>query len=169
SLANAITFLGLETLKQLILQISLVRTFKFADKDIPEFNINTFWEHSLAVAYFTEIIMKKLGIPHDENCYIGGILHDIGKLVIYQFYPEEFKETILKQIKDNLSDIQAEEAVLGVNHTDIGVYFGEKWQFKKEIVRAIRDHHKPNKSLGLNVSIVRIANLFAKAAGLCFP
>lgn len=169
NLTNAITFLGIETIKDLILQISLVRTFPLKDKDLPEFSINTFWEHSLGTAYFTAVITKKLGIPHKEHYYLGGLLHDIGKLVIYQFYPEIFKEIILKEIKKKISDIEAEEAVLGVNHTDIGLYFGEKWGFKEEILEAIRDHHNKTESLGLNVSIVRISNLFAKAAGLCFP
>ena len=169
NLTNAITFLGIETIKDLILQISLVRTFRLKDKDLPEFSINTFWEHSLGTAYFATAITKKLGIPHKEYYYLGGLLHDIGKLVIYQFYPNIFKEIILMEIKKKISDIEAEEAVLGVNHTDIGVYFGKKWGFKSEILEAIRDHHKKNESLGLNVSIIRISNLFAKAAGLCFP
>lgn len=169
NLANAITFLGLETLKNLILQISLVRAFRFRDKDLPEFSINTFWEHSLGAAYFAQVITKKLGIPYNEDYYLGGLLHDIGKLVIYQSHPQRFKEIILKEINDHVNDIEAEEAVLGVNHCDIGVFFGEKWAFKENIIRAIRDHHKNSESLGLNVSIVRISNLFAKAAGLCFP
>jgi len=169
SLANAITFLGMDTIKNLILQVSLVRAFRFSDKDIPEFSINTFWEHSLGAAYFSSVITEKLGIPYNEDYYLGGLLHDIGKLVIYQSYPLRFKEIILKEINENLSDIEAEEAVLGVNHCDIGVFFGEKWSFKENILQAIRDHHKNTESLGLNVSIVRLSNLFAKAAGLCFP
>ncbi|MCP4146462.1 MAG: HDOD domain-containing protein [bacterium] len=169
SLANAITFLGLETLKSLILQISLVRTFKSVELDIPDFSINTFWEHSLGTAYFLPIITKKLNIPFQESYYIGALLHDIGKLMIYQFYPDEFKDIVLKQINDKASDIDAEEEILGVNHCDIGVYFAEKWKFKTEIVEIIRDHHSVNQSMALHVVLVRICNLFAKAAGLCFP
>jgi putative nucleotidyltransferase with HDIG domain len=168
-LTNAITFLGIETIKDIILQISLVRTFPLKDKDLPEFNINTFWEHSLGTAYFATAITKKLGIPHKEYYYLGGLLHDIGKLVIYQFYPNIFKEIILKEIDKKISDIKAEEAVLGVDHTDIGFHFGEKWGFEKEILEVIRDHHKIYESLGLHVCIIRMSNLFAKAAGLCFP
>ncbi len=169
NLTKAITFLGLQTLKSLILNISLVRVFTFKDSQIPEFSINTFWEHSLGAAYFAPIIAKKFKIPPKEEYYIGGLIHDIGKLLVYQFYPQEFKEIILKQIKNNLNDIEAEEDILGVNHCDIGVYFAQKWKFKEEIVEAIQDHHNLFKSQGAHVAIVRLSNLFAKAAGLCFP
>lgn len=169
NLAGAITFLGVETLKNLILQISLVRVFDFDDEEVPQFNINTFWEHSLSTAYFAAHLAKKLGLPPDEHYYIGGLLHDIGKLVIYQYYPEKFKDIILMQIKEKQVDIIAEEVVLGVTHTDIGVYFAENWKFKKEIVDAIQSHHQSVQSLMLHVCVVRMANLFSKAAGLCFP
>lgn len=169
NLANAITFLGIETLKNLILQISLVRVFRFENEQVPEFKISTFWEHSLATAYFSQIIAKKLSITYDDNYYIGGLLHDIGKLVVYQYYPEKFEEIILKLVKDKVNDYVAEASVIGVDHTDVGVFFAEKWKFKREITDVIGYHHSPLKSLGMHVSVVRLANLFAKTAGLCFP
>lgn len=169
NLANAITFLGTQTLRNLILQISMVRLFPFDEKEIPEFNPNTFWEHSLGTGFFTSILVKKLNLPPNDDYYIGGLLHDLGKLVIYQFYPEKFKEIILKQIKNGTVDIEAEEEVLGVNHADIGDFLAEKWKFKPVIVAAIRDHHKELQSPAVHVAVTRIANLFSKAAGLCFP
>lgn len=169
NLSTAITFLGIETLKNLILQISLVRIFNFENKNIPQFKINTFWEHSLATAFFSNLLIRKLKIPPNDNYYLGGLLHDIGKLVIYQYYPEKFEAIVLKQIEEKFQDFVAEEQVLGVTHGDIGVYFAEKWKFKKEIIQVIETHHSPHTAFSLNVSVVRIANMLAKTAGLCFP
>ena len=169
NLANAITFLGVKNLKTLILQISLVKVFDLKDKEIPEFNITTFWEHSLGTAYFTTIILKKLNLEVNDNYYVAGLLHDIGKLVIYQFYPDKFKEIIKKEIKDNLIDYQAEEEVLGVNHNEIGGYLAEKWKFTPEIIDAIKEHHNTSAPHDLLVSVVQVSNLFSKASGLCFP
>lgn len=169
NLANAITFLGVKAIKTLILQISLVKMFHVADDEIPEFSITTFWEHSLGTAYFTTLVSKKLKLPPDDNFYVAGLLHDIGKLVVYQFYPEKFNQIIKLQINENLIDHQAEEKILGVNHNEIGGYLAEKWNFAPEIIEAIKDHHDTSKTHSLLVSVVQISNLFAKASGLCFP
>jgi len=169
NLSNAITFLGTQSIRNLILQISLVRIFELNDDDLPDFSINTFWEHSLGTAYFTELIVKKLGLPANDNYYIGGLLHDIGKLLVYQFYIEDFKTIIKKQLDENIVDYEAEEQVLGVTHYDIGTFLAEKWKFKKDIIETIRDHHKALSTLPLHAAVIRISNLFTKAAGLCFP
>lgn len=169
NLTNAITFLGTETIRNLILQISLVRIFQHADDEIPDFSINMFWEHSLGAAYFTNAVVKKLNLPVSDSYYIGGLLHDIGKLLIYQFYPQQFNAIVKKQLKDDMVDYDAEEEVLGVSHQDIGAFLAEKWKFKKEILESIRDHHKALPSLSLHAAVIRISNLFTKAAGLCFP
>jgi putative nucleotidyltransferase with HDIG domain len=169
NLANAITFLGVEKLKTLILQISLVKVFSFKSDDLPEFSITTFWEHSLGTAYFTNLIVKILKLPANDNYYIAGLLHDIGKLVVYQFYPGKFEAIIKKQIAENLIDFQAEEAILGVNHNEIGAYLAKKWNFNEEIIGVIESHHHNSTSNSLTVAVVQLSNLFAKASGLCFP
>jgi putative nucleotidyltransferase with HDIG domain len=169
NLGTAISFLGIQNLRTLILQVSLVKTFDLKDADIPEFSITTFWEHSLGAAYFTNIIVKKLRLEANDNYYVAALLHDVGKLLIYQFYPEKFKEIIKKQIKNNLIDYQAEEEVLGVNHNEIGGYLAEKWNFNPEIIDSIKQHHDTSSAQSLLVAVVQTGNLFAKAAGLCFP
>jgi putative nucleotidyltransferase with HDIG domain len=176
NLANAVTYLGTQTLRNIILQIAMVRMFPFDKKDIPQFSAVTFWEHSLGTAYFTNTLEKKLNLPVSEDYYIGGLLHDLGKLMIYQFYPGKFREIIRRQVQENVACAEAEEEVLGVNHADIGEYLAQQWQFKPTVVAAIRDHHKilasSAASLGeqpVHAAVVRIANMFAKAAGLCFP
>jgi putative nucleotidyltransferase with HDIG domain len=170
NLTNAITYLGHETLKNIILQIALVRMFKFEHKKIPDFNPAAFWEHSIATGYFSNIMEKKLKLPHEENFYIGGLLHDIGKVMIYEFYPEKFEEIVLLMIEEDLADYQAEEEVLGVDHAEIGGVLAEKWKFEKEIINCIQYHHVLLKSrASLATAVVSLSNLFSKKAGLCFP
>ncbi|MCP5108651.1 MAG: HDOD domain-containing protein [bacterium] len=170
NLTNAITYLGTETLKNIILQICLVRMFKFESDAIPDFNPVSFWEHSLGTAYFSDILARKLKLPHDENYYIGGLLHDIGRVLTYQFYPEKFEDIVLAQIEDELEDYEAEQEVLGVDHTDIGGFLAEQWNFKSVIINTIENHHKLLRSrLNTATAIVSISNLFAKRAGLGFP
>lgn len=170
SLVGAITYLGTETLKNIILQICLVRMFSFQSSEIPDFNPAAFWEHSLGTAYFSDILAKKLKLPHDENYYIGGLLHDIGKVLTYQFHPEKFEDIVLEQIEGEMPDYMAEKDILGVDHTDIGGFLAESWNFKRDIINSIENHHKLLRSrLNTVTAVVSISNMFAKRTGLCFP
>lgn len=168
NLTQAITFLGLRVLKDLVLNVSLVRVFTFEKEGDPDFDIATFWEHSLGTAYFTKSVVKKMGLPDNENYYIAGLLHDIGKLVMYQLYPKKFLEIVKLQKEKSMPDLTAEEHVLGVNHSDVGGYLAEKWNFNPEIVSAIRSHHIASELEQLFVAVVQVANMFAKASGLGF-
>ncbi len=170
NLTSAITYLGIETLKHIILQISLVRMFPFEHHKIPDFKPVTFWQHSIATAYFSNIMENTLNLRHSENFYIGGLLHDIGKVLIYQFYPQKFEEIVLTQIDDELPDYEVEQEILGVDHGEIGGFLAEKWNFDREIVTAIESHHRLQKQkVNTVTAVVSISNLFSKKAGLCFP
>jgi putative nucleotidyltransferase with HDIG domain len=113
---------------------------------------------------------KNLVLPHDENFYIGGLLHDIGKVLIYEFFPERFEEIVLLMIEEEIPDCEAEQEELGVDHAEIGGALAGKWKFDKEIINAIQYHHTLLKSrASLVTAVVSISNLFSKKAGLCFP
>ncbi len=168
NLNSAITYIGLETLRNIILQISLVRMFE-TKHNIPEFDISTFWKHSLGTAYFMTLLEKKMKLVHDEDYYIAGLIHDIGKLAIYQFYPEEFEKIILLQVRENVVDYEAEERILGLTHCEVGYFLAERWNFSAKVKDPIRYHHKKfHQNVKLIVALTRIANMFSKTAGLCF-
>lgn len=169
-LSAAISYLGLETLKKIILQVALVRMFRFEDVRIPEVRPAVLWEHSIATACFAEMLARELRLPANENYYIGGLLHDIGKLPIYQFYPDKFEESVLLQISSGIANIEAEKTVLGVDHSDIGAHLAEKWKFNRELIGAIEWHHRENcVKMTRLAAVVAIANRFAHLTGLCFP
>lgn len=169
-ITNAVTYLGLDKLKRLMLQISLSRLFTFGKSEIPDFNPITFWEHSLGTAYFAEMLAASLKFPADENFYLGGLMHDVGKKMLYRCYPEEFEEIVFNEINDGITDLESEVDVLGIDHTDIGAFFADKWRFNKILVDAVKNHHSLEPSEDDSVTlVVHLANLFAKTAELCFP
>jgi len=169
-ITNAVTYLGLNNLKRVILQICLSRMFTFGDMEIPDFNPIVFWEHSLGTAYFAEMLAKNLNFPPNEDFYLAGLMHDVGKKMLYRCYPHEFEEIVFNQTNDGVSDTEAELGVLGVDHTDIGAFFVEKWRFNRAIIDAVRNHHTLEESEDNSVMlVVHLANLFAKMAELCFP
>ena len=169
-ITSAVTYLGLNQLKRIVLEISLTRMFTFGPSHIPDFNPIAFWEHSLGTAYFTEMLASSLGLAQNENFYLAGLMHDVGKKMLYHCYPDTFEEIVFDQTNEGIPDYEAEKAILGVDHTDIGVFFAEKWRFNKAIIDAIGNHHNLNPSASDEVTLsVYLANLFAKTADLCFP
>jgi putative nucleotidyltransferase with HDIG domain len=169
-ISNAVAYLGLDKLKRMMLQISLSRLFTFGPSEIPDFNPVTFWEHSLGTAYFAELLSHSLKFPPSEDFYLGGLMHDVGKKMLYRCYPEDFEEIAFNQINDGITGLEAEVEVLGVDHTDIGAFFAQKWKFSKTTTDAIRNHHSLEKSESDEVTlVVHLANMFAKTAELCFP
>lgn len=144
--------------------------FTFGSTDIPDFNPIVFWEHSLGTAYFAEILAKNLNLPANEDYYLGGLMHDVGKNMLYSCYPVKFEDIVFNQANDNVTDIEAEMEVLGVDHTDIGAFFVEKWKFNPDLIDAVQNHHHLDRGGdNLVTLVVHLANLFAKTAELCFP
>jgi putative nucleotidyltransferase with HDIG domain len=169
-ITSAVTYLGLNRLKRIVLEISLTRMFTFGPSHIPDFDPVSFWEHSLGTAFFSELLAKSLNFTQYEDFYLAGLMHDVGKKMLYHCYPDHFEEIVFNQINEGIPGYQAEKEVLGVDHTDIGVFFADKWRFNRTIVDAIRNHHTPGESESEEVTlVVYLANLFAKTADLCFP
>jgi len=167
---NAITYLGTETLRNLVLQVCLVRMFPINTRAIPDFSASLFWKHSLATAYFAEQLVLMLRLPKSDDYYLGGLLHDLGKVLLYQFYPDLFEKIVLKAIEQNMSGIDAEREVIEVDHAEIGAFLTESWKFDSAIQKVISNHHLliPSK-MNLATAVVSLANNFANICGLGLP
>ena len=169
-IASAVAYLGLNQLKRIVLEISLTRMFTLGPTHIPDFDPISFWEHSLGTAFFAELLAKSLNFAQNENYYLAGLMHDVGKQMLYHCYPDHFEEIVFNQTNESIPGYQAENDLLGVDHTDIGVFFAYKWRFNKAIVDAIGNHHTLDESQSNEVTlVVYLANLFSKTADLCFP
>jgi len=167
---NAITYLGNETLRNMVLQVCLVRMFPINTSLLPDFSAQIFWKHSLATAYFAEQLAMMLRLPKSEDYYLGGLLHDLGKVLLFQFHPELFEEIVLTTIKENISGVEAENKIAGVDHANIGAFLAESWKFDNTILKVIANHHLllPSK-MNLATAIVSLANDFANICGLGLP
>ncbi len=169
TLNSAINYLGMNEIKDMLLQISLVKTFPFDNRKVPDFDLAIFWEHSLGTAYMTEHIAGKLHLHPSKYHYIGGLLHDIGKLLIYHVHPDKFARIVALQVENGYDDLSAETEILGMNHAQIGAILAEKWNFSPEVIAMIGLHHEPRGGDQIDICLVRIANHFTKATGLIFP
>jgi response regulator RpfG family c-di-GMP phosphodiesterase len=118
--AQAITMLGLDLVKALILSSEIFSSFKKQNS----LNINKLWNHSLASAVIGKEIAKIANLEkiEVEDSFLACLLHDIGKAVLCTKFPELYKK--VNKLKDNegLSTTKVEQLVFGATHADVGAY-----------------------------------------------
>lgn len=100
-----------------------------------------FWEHSLAVAIAAQELALQVG-DNADYAFIAGLLHDIGQLWLAHFYPGEFETVRTRIAQERVPTCEAEQAMFGMHHGEIGRLVGEHWGLPKEIVLAIGEHHR---------------------------
>jgi len=145
SLSQALVLLGFNTVSNAIVSISILDIFSGVGRD-GSFDPRLFWLHAVGTGVVSQVISHQLKYPHVENFFIAGLLHDIGKLAIIMLFPEDFNQ-ILKEVKEkDISIIEGESGVLGLDHTEIGHRLARRWKLPIEIQEAIRFHHCPWKA-----------------------
>ncbi len=137
----AIMVLGFDSLKEILLSISLINAFrKRQDK---RFDSREFWKHSLATGIGARTIARQLGYRISGESFVAGLLHDIGILVTYQYFHDDFIR-IVDAVREGKSTFQdMEKAVLLATHAEIGGWLAERWNLPDQLTEAIRFHHRP--------------------------
>ena len=112
SLVNAIIMLGINTIKNLALSTAVLGNMKRKDR-FKSLNVDGFWRHSIGVGVASKLIATKIGIPANkrEEYFIGGLLHDIGKIPLNEIFPEEYLKVI------RAADFKKDELVTGTGAT----------------------------------------------------
>ncbi|MDR0307306.1 MAG: HDOD domain-containing protein [Chitinispirillales bacterium] len=148
SIPIAITRLGFNEIGQIIIATSLIKKLSKKSKIL---DYTQFWRHALTAAYITDIAAKMnadaFNAEQRQSLYLSGLLHDIGILIYDQFFHEEFNFIIDYAIKNELSYIEAENAVAPKEtHAAIGAALLEIWKLDSTIISGVRFHHVPEKA-----------------------
>ena len=143
SIHQATVYLGLNTLKNIALNLATIGTLPRDNK--AEFDMNEFWAHSLAVASISQRVgglCPALAVE-PEDLFSTGLLHDVGKVVFALYMPEDFKQALAMARDGVMSLYDAELEIFGATHADIGALLAEKWDLPDSLVQGIALHHSP--------------------------
>ena len=163
SINHAVVYLGLNTVKHVALAIAAIGSLP-RDNDAG-FDMDDFLLHSLTTAVLTRSLARHMRVPEVEaaNFFVAGLLHDIGQVVFAQFKHKEFAQALEKCRTEGMPLHDAEHAIIGHDHCEVGAVLCESWSFPESLVSAIRMHHVP--SAGRNDDAIRkclfVANLLA--------
>jgi HD-like signal output (HDOD) protein len=139
---EAVAYLGLDTIKSLVLSIHAFSQFDKAETGA--LKIEALWNHSMQVASAAKRISKLEGQEPKavEEAFTAGMLHDIGKLVLAVNLPDEYTEAT-RLAQSGLELPLAEHKVFGANHADVGGYLIGLWGLPVPVVEAVALHHAP--------------------------
>ena len=145
NISHAIVVLGFNTIRNAVVSISIIDAFS-VKKDLDGFDITDFWKHSVAVGVTSKSLAEKIGIHPADNCFVGGLLHDMGKVVLLRYFNDLFRKVWLAVKENNQTFYEAEKSQIQIDHALLGGYLARKWQLPRALIDAIRYHHnvRPN-------------------------
>jgi putative nucleotidyltransferase with HDIG domain len=166
-LRNAVVLLGYNAVRNAIVSLSVINSFPKRVK-LMDFDIAQFWKHSLAVAVTSKNIAQLSGKESPDNCFVGGLLHDVGKVILAQYFPNLFETVWTTLQNEHLTFYEAEQKSLPINHAIIGAHLAAKWQLPRGLIEAIRWHHKfqPQSKSANFVQNIYLANFIVNAYDL---
>lgn len=142
SLFSAVSYLGMETTKNLVLATEAFKVF-VPDKRVPISTYESLERH----AHNTACITSALPIDAKERdvAILAALLHDIGRLFLASKMPDAFCAVQARVMSDGCKIYQAEEEILGTSHAEIGAYLLGLWGIPNSIVETIAHHHHPTR------------------------
>ena len=161
SIAQAIMYVGLINVKNIVLSNGIFTSLGL-DRDLQR----SLWEHVNLTNRLMNAIYQKCLFKKVPNLFASaGLLHDIGRVIIYQFFMDEFKD-VLEEVKSSpersINEIETE--IIGVDHQKIGGYLLNWWEIPVPIIESALFHHDPLNDAVMNkelVSVVHISNYYS--------
>ena len=162
SIKEAVIFMGFDSIGSLIMS-SVVKDMAATAGEAGA----SLWEHSISTAIGARHIGRALGHQRLEETFLAGLLHDIGKSVLFQQAPEKMRE-VVSLVNDGKSFLDAERELLGFTHTEIGELLTQNWQFPRTMVDAVANHHEPERALAAPelTHVIGIANSLCHKLGI---
>lgn len=165
SIEDAAVLLGFTEVERLSLAISVIN--KFSTRSLRGRVLHQLWLHSLVCGIAGETVVDFFGIKNAESndVYLAALLHDVGKAIIWQAFPDAINPILRLMADERLTDYQAEHAVLdGATHSVIGAWAAEQWNLPSCVVQGLQMHHTPREAAA-EETLVKVIHL---ADALCY-
>lgn len=167
TLSHAIVVLGFTTLKSLVVAASVKQVYKpygLTEKML--------WEHSFGAGLAARIIARRTRAANEEEAFLGGLFHDIGKIIMNNMDSQQFQIVMQKCYNDQISFAEAERQVYSYTHSEVGGLVIKKWNFPDILMYAVLKHHsfdfaEDDDPYQVRLAcVVGLANLFCHKAGV---
>jgi HD-like signal output (HDOD) protein len=163
--SHAVTLIGTREISGLALGISILSIFKNIPKEI--IDMYSFLKHSLACAILSRVIAAHLNLSQTEQLFVSGLLHDLGRLVLYIYFPDE-SHNIITRSRNECKLLHMEEIdYLGCDHAQVGRQLMKQWKLPMILESNVFYHHKPSDARqSIPATIVHLADLIVNSLGI---
>lgn len=166
TISHAVTIVGTQQLRDLALATAIIQMFKNIPAELVD--MKSFWRHSIGCGIASRLLASYHCEPNIEHFFVAGLLHDVGRLILYGKMAEEAKE-ILTQAREKHEILHhVERQVLGFDHADVGGLLLQEWKLPATLEEAVKYHHRPTRAPNYMVDsgITHIADLITNALEL---
>jgi len=159
TLKMAIVVLGFDETARLVRAFTFLQTFPSAQIE-NRFDYKDFWLHSIAVSEIIKSLALKFGFESPSEISTGGLLHDIGHLVLASYFENDFIKIIRNADEKDIRWEESEYEIMGFNHCEIGATLAKKWNLPEKLLSMIEYHHSPEdtQDFRIEASLAYIAN-----------
>ena len=166
NLNQAILRLGLNSVRSIVVATSMKNTYK-------KFGLTEklLWEQLIGSAMASSTIARHTRISDPEDAFIGGLLHDIGKVVLNNEYPDVFAKLMERVYNESISFESVEQEVFGFSHRMIGATVVRKWDFPESLEMLLQNFDKQevlssNQELNNLVAVIKLGDKMCQKIGM---
>jgi HD-like signal output (HDOD) protein len=166
SLQHAVVALGLRAVYNLMLGLTVVKLFK--NEKTAHFDPHQLWRHSFGCALLSEKIAALVKYPFPDECFIGGLLHDMGRLVFDQYLHSRFIDACVYSADHGESMLNSERKIIGFDHAEAGSWLAERMNIPDSFINVLRYHHTPSRVPAEREQYRDIVRITATSNRICF-
>ncbi len=164
TISRAVVLVGTGQLVMLAMGATLITAFK--GMPISLVSMQSFWSHSIAAGVAARLMARHLSLPQPETWFVSGLLHDIGRLLIYTQLPTHALHLLTESRRRDIPVHDLEPEILGFTHEELGAALLRNWRCPEEIATRIARHHtQPKPSSPPDDAVLPAANLLAQGLG----
>jgi HD-like signal output (HDOD) protein len=166
SIAEAVWLVGTEQIQDLALATSILKVFAGIPRNLVD--MESFWLHGIATGVTARLLATHRRETNGERFFVAGVLHDIGRIVMYWKRPLEARKTLLRVRLTGESLLGTEREVFGFDHAAAGAAVLAAWNMPPCLTEIARCHHAPGEArqYPIEVAVVHLADVLVTAFGM---
>lgn len=159
TITHALAVIGIQQVRDIVLATSVINAFDGLSTSMV--NLKAFWEHSIAVGVTARVIASWRREVNIERFYIMGLLHDIGRLVLYLKMPEAMQDLLSRRDESQMLLYRLERETFGFDHAELGANLMRVWGLPETICSAVKYHHNPARArlCPVDVAVIHVADI----------